>query len=215
MPVYHISNFDVSAVQIDLSANIFTADTSITADYWVWLRVTFNDSNTNSIQSDASLNYLFKNIMLTPFSTLNVSAVWSTRLIGGRSTTFATAFAGSALSSLIKFKDLGIIDKNTDQLFSGSIYNIGNLTANNASTYPESFIGKVHNVLSNKDFITGLRERMMASINVGSNPDVDLGINQNVPVGSQFGFQIVRILNLAGTSQDQTAIIGVVLEQDS
>ena len=209
MPVYHISNFDVSAVQIDLSANIFTADTSITADYWVWLRVTFNDSNTNSIQSDASLNYLFKNIMLTPFSTLNVSAVWSTRLIGGRSTTFATAFAGSALSSLIKFKDLGIIDKNTDTLFSGSIYNIGDLTANNASTYPESFIGKVHNVLSNKDFITGLRERMMASINS------NLSINQNVPVGSQFGFQIVRILNLAGTSQDQTAIIGVVLEQDS
>ena len=209
MPVYHVSNFDVSAVQIDLSANIFTADTSITADYWVWLRVTFNDSNTNSIQSDASLNYLFKNIMLTPFSTLNVSAVWSTRLIGGRSTTFATAFAGSALSSLIKFKDLGIIDKNTDTLFSGSIYNIGDLTANNASTYPESFIGKVHNVLSNKDFITGLRERMMASINS------NLSINQNVPVGSQFGFQIVRILNLAGTSQDQTAIIGVVLEQDS
>lgn len=48
MPVYHISNFDVSAVQIDLSANIFTADTTLTADYWVWLRVTFNDSNTNT-----------------------------------------------------------------------------------------------------------------------------------------------------------------------
>jgi hypothetical protein len=213
MPVYHISNFDVSAVQIDLSANIFTADTTLTADYWVWLRVTFNDSNTNSIQSDASLNYLIKNIMST--STLNVSSVYSTRLIGGRSTTFDTAFAGSALTSTIKFKDLGIIDKNTDTLFNGSIYNIGDLTANNASTYPESFIGKVHNVLSNKTSVTGLRERMMASINVGSNPDVDLGINQNVPVGSQFGFQIVRILNLAGTSQDQTAIIGVVLEQDS
>jgi hypothetical protein len=213
MPVYHISNFDVSAVQIDLSANIFTADTTLTADYWVWLRVTFNDSNTNSIQSDASLNYLIKNIMST--STLNVSSVYSTRLIGGRSTTFDTAFAGSPLTYTIKFKDLGIIDKNTDTLFNGSIYNIGDLTANNASTYPESFIGKVHNVLSNKTSVTGLRERMMASINVGSNPDVDLGINQNVPVGSQFGFQIVRILNLAGTSQDQTAIIGVVLEQDS
>jgi hypothetical protein len=213
MPVYHISNFDVSAVQIDLSANIFTADTTLTADYWVWLRVTFNDSNTNSIQSDASLNYLIKNIMST--STLNVSSVYSTRLIGGRSTTFATAEAGSPLTSTIKFKDLGIIDKNTDTLFNGSIYIIGDLSANSASTYPQSFIGKVHNVLSNKTSVTGLRERMMASINVGSNPDVDLGTNQNVPVGSQFGFQIVRNLNLAGTSQDQTAIIGVVLEQDT
>ena len=213
MPVYHISNFDVSAVQIDLSANIFTADTTLTADYWVWLRVTFNDSNTNSIQSDASLNYLIKNIMST--STLNVSSVYSTRLIGGRSTTFATAFAGSPLTYTIKFKDLGIIDKNTDTLLNGSIYIIGDLSANSASTYPQSFIGKVHNVLSNITSVTGLRERMMASINVGSNPDVDLGTNQNVPVGSQFGFQIVRNLNLAGTSQDQTAIIGVVLEQDT
>lgn len=213
MPVYHISNFDVSAVQIDLSANIFTADTTLTADYWVWLRVTFNDSNTNSIQSDASLNYLIKNIMST--STLNVSSVYSTRLIGGRSTTFATAEAGSPLPYTIKFKDLGIIDKNTDTLFNGSIYIIGDLSANSASTYPQSFIGKVHNVLSNKTSVTGLREKMMASINVGSNPDVDLGTNQNVPVGSQFGFQIVRNLNLAGTSQDQTAIIGVVLEQDT
>lgn len=209
MPVYHISNFDVSAVQIDLSANVFTGDTTLTADYWVWLRVTFNDTNTNSIQSDLSLNYLFKNIMLTPFSTLNVSSVWSTRLIGGRSTTFATAFAGSTLSYSIKFKDLGIIDKNTDQLFSESIYNIGNLTENNASTYPESFIGNVHNVLSNKTSITGIRERMMGSINS------NLSTNQLVPVGSRFGFQIVRNLNLAGISQDQTAIIGVVLEQDS
>ena len=54
---------------------------------------------------------------------------------------------------------------------------------------------------------------MMASINVGSNPDVDLAISQAVPAGSQFGILVVRNLNLAGTSQDQTIHIGVVLEQ--
>jgi hypothetical protein len=34
MPVYHVSNFDVSAVQIDLSSNVFQADSAnLSADY--------------------------------------------------------------------------------------------------------------------------------------------------------------------------------------
>ena len=41
MPVYHVDAFDVSAVQIDLSANFFNADT-ISADYWVDVSVNFN-----------------------------------------------------------------------------------------------------------------------------------------------------------------------------
>ena len=36
-----------------------------------------------------------------------------------------------------------------------------------------------------------------------------------MPAGSQFGFLVVRNLNLAGTSQDLATHIGVVLEQDN
>ena len=61
MPVYHVYNFDVSAVQIDLSANIFTAD-DFSADYWIVVNVNFNEFNDGGIKSDTSLNQMFTNI---------------------------------------------------------------------------------------------------------------------------------------------------------
>jgi hypothetical protein len=67
-------------------------------------------------------------------------------------------------------------------------------------------------VLSNKTSITGLRERMLASINAQTN--TDYSTNDPVPINTQFGFLVVRNLNLAGTNQDQTIHIGVVLKQN-
>jgi len=203
MPVYHISNFDVSAVQIDLSANIFTAD-DFSADYWIVVNVDFNEYNEGGIKSDTSLNQMFTNIN----QYIN-RPVYATRSIGGRTTTFATAYATSPLLN-IQFSDLGIIDKTTDTLFNGSIYNIGDLNANNPITYPLSFIGKVNTALQAIIHVTGLRERMMASINN------NLGITDNVPYQSDFGFLVVRKVNFAGLSLDnsQTANIGVVLRQN-
>jgi hypothetical protein len=207
MPVYHISNFDVSAVQIDLSANIFTAD-DFSADYWIVVNVDFNEYNGGGIKSDTSLNQMFTNI-----NQYIDRPVYATRPIGGRTTTFATAYATSPLLN-IQFSDLGIIDKTTDTLFNGSIYNIGDLSANNPITYPLSFIGKVNTALQAITHVTGLRERMMASINATNNSD--LGITQNVPYQSDFGFLVVRKVNFAGLSLDnsQTANIGVVLRQN-
>jgi hypothetical protein len=205
MPVYHVSDFDVSAVQIDLSANIFTAD-DFSADYWIVVNVDFNEYN-GGIKSDTSLNQMFTNI-----NQYIDRPVYATRPIGGRTTTFDIAYDTSPLLN-IQFSDLGIIDKTTDTLFNGSIYNIGDLSANNPITYPLSFIGKVNTALQAID-VTGLRERMMASINAdtGSN----LGITQNVPFESDFGFLVVRKVNFAGLSLDnsQTANIGVVLRQN-
>jgi hypothetical protein len=201
MPVYHVSNFDVSAVQIDLSANIFTAD-DFSADYWIVVNVDFNEYE-GGIKSDASLNQMFTNI-----NQYIDRPVYATRPIGGRTTTFATAYATSPLLN-IQFSDLGIIDKTTDTLFNGSIYNIGDLNANNPITYPLSFIGKVNTALQAIIHVTGLREKMMASINN------NLGITDNVPYQSDFGFLVVRKVNFAGSSLDnsQTANIGVVLRQ--
>jgi len=39
-------------------------------------------------------------------------------------------------------------------------------------------------------------------------------VDATTPINSKFGFLIVRILNLAGTSQDQTINIACILTQD-
>ena len=45
LSVYHITNFDVSAVQLQLTANVFNVNT-IEADYWVGIELDLNyDSN--------------------------------------------------------------------------------------------------------------------------------------------------------------------------
>jgi len=203
MPVYHISNFDVSAVQIDLSSNIFIADSAeLSADYWVEKGVNFNVGGV--IQEDISLNSIFKNIL--SMTDINGSPVYRNAL-GTRSATFSN---NTQLSNVL-FRDLGVLNKNSHTLFDSAIYsNITNLTANNLLS--TSFTGKVHAVLSNKTSITSLRERMIASINSGTGSD--LGTNSPVPINSQFGFLVVRNLNLAGTSQDQTIHVGVVLKQN-
>jgi hypothetical protein len=204
MPVYHISNFDVSAVQIDLSSNIFIADSSAnSADYWVEQGVNFNVGG--AIQEDISLNNIFKNVLST--TDISGSPVYRNSL-GTRSATFSTH---TQLTD-VQFKDLGVLNKNGHTLFNSAIYsNITNLRAYTLDS--TSFTGKVHNVLSNKTSITGLRERMIASINAATGSD--LGTNQPVPINSQFGFLVVRNLNFPGTNQDQTIHIGVVLKQNS
>jgi hypothetical protein len=108
-----------------------------------------------------------------------------------------------------QFIDLGVI-RADHNLFDSDIYS--NVTAlcesNNDTT---SFNGKARAVLINKDPITGIRETMMASINAGTGDD--RSTDQDVPVGSNFGFLVVRNLNLAGTTQDRTIHIGIVLQQ--
>ena len=207
MPVYHINNFDVSAVQIDLSANAFGADT-IQADYWAVKKVQFNSGG--SIKSDVDLNALFKDI--TPFAT---NSVYKTAGASRRTQTFAdvsNSIGGAGLLSDISFNQLGIINRNNDTLFISSIYNIGNLTQSNPTTYPNSFVGKVQTSLTAKTNAIGLREKMMSSINSsGSN----LSTNDPVPKNSEFGYLIVRNLNFAGTTQDQTAHIGIVFQQSN
>ena len=207
MPVYHVDAFDVSAIQIDLSANFFTADSAnLSAEYWVKKVVDFNSGG--AIKDDTALNTQFKGIFTTS-STDYVGTTAVFRNSGGTRTsdysTATTAVTG------VQFKDLGVI-KADHTLYTNTLYsNVDALTTSDNNT--TSFNGKARAVLIAKSSVTGLRERMRASINVGSNPDVDLAITSPVPAGSQFGFLVVRNLNLAGTSQDRTIHIGIVLEQ--
>jgi hypothetical protein len=110
----------------------------------------------------------------------------------------------------VLFKDLGVINHDDGILYNENIYT--NVTAlreaNNANT---SFNGKVKAIFDAIPTITGLREKMLASINESTNSD--LGIENIVPEGSIFGFKVIRTLNLAGTSEDRTIIIGVLLKQ--
>ena len=202
MPVYHVTDFDVSAVQIDLSANAFNADT-IFADYWVHIEnIDFNIDQAE-IGDDEFLTDLFKGCVSS--GDIDNAAVF-------RSATRTNIFDTGNLNALpnIYFRDLGVININNDEKFDSNIYNnIGDLTADNLDT--TSFNGKVNAILESRQTVTGIRERMIASINTTNEPE--LGITDPVPGGSQFGFLIVRNLNLAGTSQDQTIHIGVVLEQ--
>jgi hypothetical protein len=201
MPVYHVSNFDVSAVQIDLSANIF-ADTLV-ADYWVKKVVTFNSGS--AIKTSADLNAQFKDV----FTTSGTDYVGTTAVYRGSSGRVSYATATTLVANSVQFKDLGVIGSDHN-LLSSSIYtNVTDLVASNqAST---SFNGKARAVLQALGDITGLREKMLASINASTNSD--LGTNQAVPPGSQFGFKVVRNLNLAGTSEDRQIFIGILLEQ--
>jgi hypothetical protein len=203
MPVYHVSNFDVSAVQIDLSSNIF-ADTLV-ADYWVKKVVTFNDSNTNSIKIDASLNDMFKAV----FSGQSGDYVGTTAVYRNSSGTRGSYVSPGTLVTGVQFKDLGVIKASDHSLYSSSIYtDVSNLVASNNDT--TSFNGKARAALQALDPITGLREKMMASYNSGG---FDRSIDQTMPTGAQFGFKVVRNLNLPGTSEDRQIFIGIILEQ--
>ena len=201
MPVYHVTDFDVSAVQIDLSANAFNADT-IFADYWVHIENIDFNIDQEEIGGDEFLSDLFKGCVSN--GDIDDAAVF-------RSATRTNIFDTLNLIALpnIHFRDLGVININNDEKFNSNIYNIGDLIADNLDT--TSFNGKVNAILESRQTVTGIRERMISSINTTNEPQ--LGITDPVPGGSQFGFLIVRNLNLAGTSQDQTIQIGVVLEQ--
>jgi len=204
MPVYHVSNFDVSAVQIDLSSNVFQADSAnLSADYWLGIEVEFNSNGV--IKSDAGLNDMFKSVFSVDSDTY-VGTASAFRNQGGTRSNIAV---NATEDTGFQFIDLGVI-RADHSLFDSAIYS--NVTALRASNeLSTSFNGKARAVLINKDSITGLRERMMASINAGTGSN--LGTDQAVPVGSQFGFLVVRNLNLAGTSQDRTIHIGIVLQQ--
>jgi len=201
MPVYHVSNFDVSAVQIDLSSNIFSSNTLL-CDYWVRKLVTFNSGT--AIKTDASLNAQFKAV----FDISGTDYVGTTAVVRGSSGRVNYASNLTDVSN-VQFKDLGVIGSD-HTLFSSAIYtNVTDLSANNQLS--SSFNGKARAALQLLDNVTGLREKMMASINAGT--PTDLSIDQNVPSGTQFAFKVVRNLNLAGTSQDRQIFIGILLEQ--
>jgi len=204
MPVYHISNFDVSAVQIDLSANIFIADSAdLSADYWVGKEVEFNSNGV--IKSDADLNDMFKSVFSAE-SNIYVGTEPAFRNEGGTRSNIAD---NATLDTGFQFKDLGVI-RADHTLYSSDIYpDVTALCESNND--PTSFNGKARAVLQALDDITGLREKMLASINAYEG--TDLGIEDAVPVGANFGFKVVRILNLAGLSQDRTIHIGIVLRQ--
>ena len=208
LSVYHITNFDVSAVQLQLTANVFNFNT-IESDYWVGIELDLNyDSNNNyQMRDDNNLNSMFKDI-----SQIVSSPVFSTG--GDRTKGFDDLVENDMLAYPdISFKDLGIIDRNTDTLLSNVIYNIGNLNQSDPNTYPDSFIGKIQTILSAKPDVVDIRRKMIATINYHENSD--LGINDEMPIGATFGFLIVRNLNihLLGPNQNQTAHIGVVFRQ--
>jgi hypothetical protein len=212
MPVYHVSNFDVSAVQIDLSANFF-ADNTLLAQYWVVKQVEFNEDG--AIKSDEDLNALFKNVFdINVEDNVVESPVYYNEASSAGVDFFnENAFEEFVVGNDVLFKDLGVINHdyyNEGILYDENIYtNVTALrAANNANT---SFNGKVKAIFDAIPTITGLREKMMASINISTDDDLD--IEHDVPVGASFGFLVVRNLNLAGSSQDQTIIIGIVLTQ--
>jgi len=210
MPVYHVSNFDVSAVQIDLSANIFSS-TSLSVDYWVKKVVDFNSGG--AILNSAALNNVFTNIAHPSYGDLGNVQVYRNSS-GTRSNNYDAA---STLVTDVFFRHLGIIKGlggGDDSLFTNTIFidaSLTELSTNNADL--SSFVGKVNarlQTIGTTD-VTGLTEKMLATINANTN--TDLGTNQAVPPGSKFGFLVIRKLNLAGSNQDRETFIGVVLEQ--
>jgi hypothetical protein len=205
MPVYHVSNFDVSAVQIDLSSNIFSS-TSLSADYWVKVDVSFNSGGV--IKGNNDLNDLFFNIFTAQAAPYYAGTASAFRNSAG---TRSNIYADATTNTGFQFKDLGVI-KSDHSLLSSDIYtNVTDLRA--AVNDTTSFVGKAREAIDvlNPGGITGLREKIMASINAETGSD--RGINEAVPVGAQFGFKVVRNLNLAGSSQDKQIFIGVVLQQ--
>jgi hypothetical protein len=197
MPVYHISNFDVSAVQIDLSANVFSA-ISLEADYWVDASINFD----SYIGFNTALNTRFRTFVTD--NNVGIEAI--VRKSATRSTN-----PGTTIVTDVFLKDLGVINKNDNSLYSSDIYS--NITTlRGVSGTAGSFLNKVNTLLVAKTPITNLRERMMASINASTGSD--LGLDGTTPINSKFGFLIVRNLNLAGTSQDQTIHIACILTQD-
>jgi len=197
MPVYHISNFDVSAVQIDLSANVFSA-ISLEADYWVDASINFD----SYIGFNTGLNTRFRTFVTD--NNVGIEAI--VRKSATRSTN-----PGTTIVTDVFLKDLGVINKNDNSLYSSDIYS--NITTlRGVSGTAGSFLNKVNTLLVAKTPITNLRERMMASINASTGSD--LGLDGTTPINSKFGFLIVRNLNLAGTSQDQTIHIACILTQD-
>jgi hypothetical protein len=212
MPVYHISNFDVSAVQIDLSSNVFADDTLLT-HYWVVQEVEFNSNG--AIKDDTALNAIFKNVfdVNAEINVVNNPVYYNEGAGGASRVSFEENNFEEFYLNNVLFKDLGVINHDEYSigiLYSSAIYtNVTALRAsNNANT---SFNGKVKAIFDPIPTITGLRERMMASINASTNSD--LSINDAVPEGNIFGFKVVRNLNLAGTSQDRIIHIGILLQQ--
>ena len=197
MPVYHIQEFDVSAIQIDLSANFFSA-TSLQADYWVDISVNFD----SYIGFNNALNNRFRQFARDGDAQSAIVRKSATR----------SSTPGTTIVNDVFLKDLGVIKPDGVSLYSSAIYsNITTLTAS-SSNAAGSFLKKVDDVQVTTTIITNLRERMMASINDSTGSD--LGVDATTPINSKFGFLIVRILNLAGTSQDQTINIACILTQD-
>jgi hypothetical protein len=197
MPVYHIQAFDVSAIQIDLSANFFSA-TSLQADYWVDISINFD----SYIGFNNALNNRFRQFARDGDAQSAIVRKSATR----------SSTPGTTIVTDVFLKDLGVIKPDGVSLYSSAIYsNITTLTAS-ASNAAGSFLKKIDDVLVTTTIITNLRERMMASINDSTGSD--LGVDATTPINSKFGFLIVRILNLAGTSQDQTINIACILTQD-
>jgi hypothetical protein len=205
MPVYHVSEFDVSAVQIDLSGDIFIADSAnLSADYWVGTLVNFNEDG--AIKSNADLNNMFKSVFSVGSDTYVGLLPVSRNPAGTRSNIAYDA----SVNTGFEFKDLGVI-RADHTLYSSDIYP-GVDALRESNNDPTSFNGKARAVLQALDDITGLREKMLASINASTGSD--LGIEEDeVPPESDFGFLVVRNLNLAGTTQDRTIHIGIVLRQ--
>jgi hypothetical protein len=140
----------------------------------------------------------------------------------GSSTVYRTNGANRAIydeysvieldNPLIQFKDLGVIKASDHSLYSSSVYTgVTSLRINNRAD-TNTFVGKVDALLQAKDSVTGLRERMLASIN--EEEAENYGIDSPVPSGSQFGFLVVRNLDVLGTSEDRQIFIGIILEQE-
>ena len=117
MPVYHVSNFDVSAVQIDLSSNIFSS-TSLSADYWVKVDVSFNSGGV--IKGNNDLNDLFFNIFTAQAAPYYAGTASAFRNSAG---TRSNIYADATTNTGFQFKDLGVIKSDHSLLSSDILVN--------------------------------------------------------------------------------------------
>lgn len=202
MPAFYISHFDVQADET-LSAEGYTAD--LAAEYWVYKMVNFNSGGI--IKNESELSDMFKNSRL-----FDQNSVYHNG--GVSSAAFESAIPSNLIQGSVTFKDMGILNKDTNALYAAPLFSSASIAAATevavGSAGSTGFAPKVEYQLTLKGNESLIAEKMITSCNA------DFNVYDNaVPYNKAFGYKVTRNLDLPGSSKDRELTIGVLLIQES